>query len=151
MSFQQRLTNEYVTLLTIYMCITIYICMRCWDGRGSVDGPITLEKLEMKKVPPKKGPPCLRGPFPLILGPPEIRPEVLGSRVKTKESAEGASAARTFFFSRPSILSLLLFFSFLFPLLSPPPPLPSLFPSPPLFFCVCEFYVHIHTYIKKRN
>ena len=72
MSFQQRLTNEYVTLLTIYMCITIYICMRCWDGRGSVDGPITLEKLEMKKVPPKKGPPCLRGPFPLILGPAEV-------------------------------------------------------------------------------
>ena len=124
MSFQQRLTNEYVTLLTIYMCITIYICMRCWDGRGSVDGPITLEKLEMKKVPPKKGPPCLRGPFPLILGPPEIRPEVLGSRAKKRDRADSFFfCARAFFlssFSSPSS-SLSSPPLLLFPLFFPPP------------------------------
>ena len=146
MSFQQRLTNEYVTLLTIYMCITIYICMRCWDGRGSVDGPITLEKLEMKKVPPKKGPPCLRGPFPLILGPPEIRPEVLGSRAKKKESAEGASAAQTlFFFAREHSFSppfLLL------PLPSPLPPSSSSlsFSLPPSFFSSVFSLSHVFSH-----
>ena len=57
------------------------------------------------------------------------------ARLWKKKSPLKAQAPRgLFFFSSASILSLLLFFSFLFPLLCPPPPLPSLFPSPPLFF-----------------
>ena len=89
---------------------------------GSIKGPTQ----KRTALPPRS--------FSTFFGTPGNSSRGTGLGRKKKKSAEGASAARTFFFSRPSILSLLLFFSFLFPLLSPPPPLPSLFPSPPLFF-----------------
>ena len=136
----------------LYICVLLYIY--AWDA-GMVEGQwmarLRWKSWKWKRSHPKKDSLASAVLFHLFWDPRKFVPRYWARAQKKKSPLKAQAPRRLFFFLRASILSLLLFFSFLFPLLSPPPPLPSLFPSPPLFFCVCEFYVHIHTYIKKRN